>query len=134
MTRGLHDILRSRTFTSTRMNVVYMQGNPFIGAKRKRVPAVIRQTGCIIDRGIEFSLCPCPFVLFASSLSFSASLSISYLYPLHPFIRCHCTQPHTYIQILFLSFSYVLSSLILRSFSRSYFPFYLSLLPLRTSH
>lgn len=28
---------------------------PFIGAKRKRVPAVIRQTGCIIDHGIEFS-------------------------------------------------------------------------------
>lgn len=40
----------------------YTQGNPFIGAKRKRVPAVIRQTGCIIDHGIEFSVGPFPSV------------------------------------------------------------------------
>lgn len=94
--RALHDILRARAFACTRTDVVYTQGNPFIGAKRKRVPAVIRQTGCIIDRGIEFSLCPCPFVRFASSSSFSASLSVSCLYPLHPFARCHCTRTHTH--------------------------------------
>lgn len=66
--------------TCTDVVYMYTQGNPFIGAKRKRVPAVIRQTGCIIDRGIEFSLCPC----LLRRPSFVGSLSFSHLYPLRP--------------------------------------------------
>jgi len=66
----------TRAFACT--DVVYAQGNPFIGAKRKRVPAVIRQTGCIIDRGIEFSLCSCPSCAPRSpAISLSLSLSLS---------------------------------------------------------
>lgn len=68
------------------MDLVYTQDNPFIGAKRKRVPAVIRQTGCIIDRGIEFSSRPCLFYVLPPSSSSSTSLtrSPSYLHPLVP--------------------------------------------------
>lgn len=78
--RVLHDVRSTCTRASacTRTDIVYTRGNPFIGAKRKRVPAVIRQTGCIIDRGIEFSLCPCPSRAPPSSSSSSASPSLSF--------------------------------------------------------
>lgn len=131
MTRALHDILRARAFACTRMDVVHTQGNPFIGAKRKRVPAVIRQTGCIIDRGIEFSLCPCPIVRFASSSSSSASLSVSYLTlctPSPAVIARALTYSRVHIEMLSLSLARLVSPP----------PFFLSLsislLPLRTSH
>jgi len=69
------------TSASACMDVVYAQGNPFIGAKRKRVPAVIRQTGCIIDRGIEFSL-SVPVLPTLRALQHSLSLSLPFPLPL----------------------------------------------------
>lgn len=72
------------TSTYEDIHAGYTQSNPFIGAKRKRVPAVIRQTGCIIDHGIEFSVGPfpsvTPYVLLHRSLTFHRSLSSSLTY------------------------------------------------------
>lgn len=114
----------------TRTDVVYTQGNPFIGAKRKRVPAVIRQTGCIIDRGIEFSLSLPVFLSLLPSrspLSSPASLSFWYLYPL-PFAHCRCILSHGLARIprssshLYSLYSLTLSSSSSPSSLPSYVP------------
>lgn len=132
----LRDVSRARARASaciTRTEyIVYTQGNPFIGAKRKRVPAVIRQTGCIIDRGIEFSLSP--------------SLSLCRCSPSAP----HCPPPRDSLSLSLvlvpLPFT-PLRSLSLNSLSRFsslvYIPLFLSrlyslysltLIPLSLSH